>query len=767
MPPDGYTAICQCPLCKGKDTPERDYRGRLSDYVWDFVNRVAKEVAKTHPGKMVSNCAYGTYTLPPTKIEKLEPNVLVCIVGGRRPTASTPEQQEELRKLREAWAAKTANPIMIFENYPFTDRGWYMPSYVPRVIGSSINATKGMSQGEDIWLSAGRDFKTVGIGFNHFQVYFTARMYWGGKNQDVEAILDEYCRLFYGPAGPEMKAFFDYCESNWQQMNKDKERVDRALALFAAAEAKTTAETVYGKRIALVGAFLEALKNKSEQLARQRGPVPQLRLARDASGIVIDGDLNDKFWKNAPSHATGQLRELQTGRTPTYGTRFQAAWGTDGHLYLAIRCQDRKGEKLKIGTTRNGDQALWYGDAIEILLETEAHSYYQIAVSPSGAIVNLDRGADKSSWFRWDSQAEVATRIGEDHWTVEIRIPVTTDSNDPLHQVIGRKPSSSLPWHFNICRQRIRDTGQELSAFSPTGKANFHDPMKFAHLFEGKSHQFDHAPATADYLEGRRAALALLAKGKRAEALTAFTTLADGKLTPFQKADALEQAAACARLLQQPDRALALAEQIPEKAAAKLVRMQNLLAQRQPKELVEQFGSDDINQWPFWLAGDAYFARGRAFADTGAGREAEADFLQALEVTPGSRLRPDIWLALGLNREQTLKDDTAALEAYQEVTRSNARGSATYFRGVQSAARVFSRKGQHDEAVKLLKPQTTDTPRGFWRGSMWLALADAYKAAGRKAEAQELYQQLLKDDQVEPTHRKAAEAALKKASQPE
>ncbi|MCH5373389.1 MAG: DUF4838 domain-containing protein, partial [Planctomycetes bacterium] len=95
MPPDGYVAICQCPQCEGKDTPERDYRGRLSDYVWDFVNRVAKEVGKTHPGKMVSNCAYGAYTLPPRKIDRLEPNVLVCIVGGRRPTNSRPEQQDE------------------------------------------------------------------------------------------------------------------------------------------------------------------------------------------------------------------------------------------------------------------------------------------------------------------------------------------------------------------------------------------------------------------------------------------------------------------------------------------------------------------------------------------------------------------------------------------------------------------------------------------------------------------------------------------------
>ena len=70
MPPDGYTAICQCPLCAGKDSPERDSRGLASDYIWGFVNRVAKEVRKTHPDRKVINSAYGIYSLPPLKTGK-------------------------------------------------------------------------------------------------------------------------------------------------------------------------------------------------------------------------------------------------------------------------------------------------------------------------------------------------------------------------------------------------------------------------------------------------------------------------------------------------------------------------------------------------------------------------------------------------------------------------------------------------------------------------------------------------------------------------
>ena len=239
MPPDGYTAICQCENCKGKDSPERHERGRLSNHVWNFVNRVAKEVAKTHPDAKVLNCAYGVYTLPPDNIDKLEPNVQVCIVGGRRPinkAGSKGEGAVAPDTLRAAWSRKTDSPLLIFENYPFTARGWYLPSFAPHALVESVCATKGVSGGEDIWLSAGRDFATKDIGFNHVLVYFTARSYWGGPNLDADAMLQEYCRKFYGPAESEMHAFFTYCEDNWKDIERDKAKGRRSSGVVRIGE---------------------------------------------------------------------------------------------------------------------------------------------------------------------------------------------------------------------------------------------------------------------------------------------------------------------------------------------------------------------------------------------------------------------------------------------------------------------------------------------------------------------------------------------------
>lgn len=719
MPPDGYTAICQCEKCQGKDSPERNERGLLSDYVWDFVNRVAKEVAKTHPEAKVLNCAYGVYTLPPLKIEKFEPNVLVGIVGGRRPinkAGAKGEGEAAPEVLRAAWVKKTDNPIINFENYPFTDRGWYLPSYTPHSLGETINATKGISQGEDIWLTVRRDFDTVGVGFNHFLVYFTARMYWGGKEADVDAMFREYCRLFYGPAEQEMHAFFTFCEANWFAMEDDKSKADAALELFAKAQAKADAASIYGRRIALIDDYLKGLRLKSQQLGEKRGPVPVVRLVGDAKDIVIDGKLDDLYWQNCPTAATGRFRELQTGRQPVFGTSFKSGWHGNS-VCFAIRCDEHPGEKLNIAATRDGDQALWYGDAVEIELATETHSYYQIAISPSGAVVDLDRGTPKGQWFGWDAKAEVATHIADDHWTIEIRIPVTQDENDPLHQVVGRKPTQSLPWHINLCRQRIREDGVEFSALSPTGTAGFHEPLKFAHFYAGRSHQFEADPSVTDFVIG-------FSKAAQQRQAAPFLALAEGKVTDFQKAVALEQAAIF-------DKASApsIIERISINAVRKAAQMQNLLANFKASEIIAQFASEDIANWPFWKRGDGFHARGRAYYITKAGEKAELDLSAALEWTSDPRARDTILLLQAQNRETNLKADEKALEAYRAIVADRTKISG--FDGLaalQGIARILTKREQIDEALKTLERADLSKLQSTWKKNILESIEEVQKA---------------------------------------
>jgi hypothetical protein len=482
MPQDGYATPCQCDLCKGKDTPQRGWNGILSDYVWAYTNRVAQEVCKTHPDRKVSCFAYGTYLLPPEKIDALSPNVLVGICQHRRLFYDAAERRK-FDDLRRAWLAKLpegSKQLIIWDYYIHAHprNNPYMPFVFPHAIASDLRSLKGISVGDAIEVY--RDPKGMAsLALDHLNLYVTARMWWD-SGADVDALLEEYYTLYYGPAREEMKAFISWCEANFETLGKNPDKIDKVFALLDGGRAKAPAGSVYEKRIAMIADYLAPLKELRAQLSKGRENVPEIvAFDRSAADIVLDGKLDDKFWQNL---RVGGLGELQTGRPPMEGTTFKAAWAGDA-LYFGIRCEDRDMKGLNIGTTRNKDTNLWNGDCIEILIETQTHSYYQVAISPSGAIVDLDR--KKGLDTLWSAGAQAATFAGDGFWSLEVRIPVFAPQHeevDALNGVCGRKPNDVFPWYFNVCRQRVRANGKEFSAFSPTGTDNFHELLKFGKL---------------------------------------------------------------------------------------------------------------------------------------------------------------------------------------------------------------------------------------------------------------------------------------------
>jgi tetratricopeptide (TPR) repeat protein len=459
--------------------------------------------------------------------------------------------------------------------------------------------------------------------------------------------------------------------------------------------------------------------------------------------------------KSFPS-ATGKLREIQTGRVPLFGTTVKTLWrGND--FYVAVHCEEKPGERPLNTAGKHDDAALWYGDAVEVLLETESHSYYQIAISPSGAVADLDRSAERSVWLSWNSQAEVATQVGDGYWNVEIRLPITADENDPLHQVVGRKPTRSLPWHINVCRQRVREESAEYSAVSPTGVDHFHRPMKFATLYDGNSYEFEHDQPEADFLEAQRNAADLARNGRRVEALAAFTAAAGGAFTQLQKSAALEQAAALARGLRKFEEAAALAEKIPVEAVKKTGLMQNLLDQARSAQVVERFAGENILAWDFWKRGEGFLARGRAYMNVKDGTKAEADLLHALEWTTEPRAREAAMLALAQNRETNLNDGAVALTHYRAILDANASlGTSDQYYALHGVARLLAERGRFEEALSALQRVDIEKLQGVWRSQFQLWTGDTLAAAGRPAEARASYRRLLADTTAEERLKKLA-----------
>jgi hypothetical protein len=484
-PTDGYASLCQCELCKGKSTPERGWDAQLSDYVWGFVDRVARELYKTHPDRKVGCLAYSAYQLPPARIAQMSPNVSVMLCRWRS-NLGDPATRDQFQKLTQAWLDKLpSKDLYIWDYYEHSRPGGPtegVPVFFPRVISDDLRFLKGKSKGDFIEITCNHpswNLKWDALAANHLNLYVTARLYWNA-DEDINALLEDYYDKFYGPAGKEMKAFIEYGEENWRKAIKDVKTIDRLAELLAAARKAAGPDTIYTRRIDRLVAFIQPMLDRRGELSKGREGVPKAHAGtRDQKDITLDGKLDDKFWNGLEEYA---LKENRTGKEPGSATSFKMGWaGND--LYFGILCRDADMQNLNIAATQDGDSNLWLGDSVEIMLETQSHSYYQIAVSPVGAVVDLDRR--KGTETLWSANAKVAAYRGDGYWSLEVRVPAAGEGQeglDPLNGVSGNKPAAAYPWFFNVCRQRVRGEVMERAAFSPAGSDSFHAVLKFAEL---------------------------------------------------------------------------------------------------------------------------------------------------------------------------------------------------------------------------------------------------------------------------------------------
>lgn len=507
QPADSNPLVCQCEKCAGWATPERGRRGAASDYVWDYVNRVAIELYKTHPNNKIAGIAYANYQLPPTKIDKLSPNIIVGTPSGRTFTHNKPAEVELIRQIRKEWLDKLPEGSKQTYHYEyFMDarpgrRTQNLPVFVMNTLAQSLREVKGFCIGEHIDTERYRD-SMIDLGVMHLNLYVVSKLWWDA-DLDLPALLEDYYTQYYGPAREQMKKVIEYAEANWTAMPNDPTTIARYMELLAEAQATVPADSVYGRRIDLVWQYtkpMKALLDKLEIGRDESVPPVVLRSPRPAvkSGdIVIDGKLDEKAWQHVPGRstpehlnlATHQLRDLITGEKPKHATTFKTFWANDA-LYFGIRCDDPDTANLNIATRTNDDGAIWKGDLIELHLETQSHSYYALVINPAGALVDLDwKGLARET--AWNSNAEVATHIGDGFWTIEIRIPVVDEMEAEIVElggsgVAGQLPTKLHPWYMNMVRQRLRGDDKEFSAYSPTGKRGFHDVTKFARLSRAK-----------------------------------------------------------------------------------------------------------------------------------------------------------------------------------------------------------------------------------------------------------------------------------------
>ena len=201
--------FCECEPCValgvGRAKDQKDpTQPIMTDRIWAYTNAIARAIKKSHPDRRLVQFAYSYYADPPRK-EKPEDNVVPWLALNCEGDYDPAYRKVQRQRIR-AWS-KLSRRLFIYEYFNHT---WKLnlPRAMPKAIGEAIPFYR--KCGATLFTGqSGNDFATEGLNY-----YLAAKLLWD-PSQNVNALVDDYCRKAFGKAAPVMKKYFERLEQRW------------------------------------------------------------------------------------------------------------------------------------------------------------------------------------------------------------------------------------------------------------------------------------------------------------------------------------------------------------------------------------------------------------------------------------------------------------------------------------------------------------------------------------------------------------------------
>jgi len=215
---------CKCDTCQAVLAKDRGRirgahfsSGTASNYLFGFVNAVAKEVRKTHPDKFISTLAYHVYAYPPDF--PLEPNVAVAPCIQVRNFWAPLVAKNDLDFYRQ-WVDRRDRPIHLWNYGCFPmelalNKNWNcFPGFSAHRIADLIKM---------YYRDGVQGVFLCGMG-EQVDFYVMMKLY-DDPSLDVDALLNEFFTRHFGAASEPMKQFYLRIESIFNDSNNYPEEV--------------------------------------------------------------------------------------------------------------------------------------------------------------------------------------------------------------------------------------------------------------------------------------------------------------------------------------------------------------------------------------------------------------------------------------------------------------------------------------------------------------------------------------------------------------
>jgi hypothetical protein len=251
MENDGAPGPCQCPECQSRLTKDRGWHGLLSDYVAEAAVEVAQAIKDDFPNRGVCIGAYNEYTRPPTRIQRLPPNVSVQLFRHRQQIWS-PEARKNVYGVIEGWLALKPKTLSFWDYYNFDcwmDCRWLgIPAVTTAYIADDIRQLKEMAERSQVRILGEMTFCNGRTDAHHqdrlwwigLDMYLTAKCLWQ-PDLNREALLKEFYTSYFGPAAGPLEKLYTRAEEVWVTGNHG------GVNDYCAEKSSTSTDTVMKK----------------------------------------------------------------------------------------------------------------------------------------------------------------------------------------------------------------------------------------------------------------------------------------------------------------------------------------------------------------------------------------------------------------------------------------------------------------------------------------------------------------------------------------
>jgi hypothetical protein len=481
---DGFKGCC-CEKCEPFMDMKAPLNQMFSRLHWQYILKLAKVIKEKWPGKILKVPLYHNYAFIPKDVT-VPDNVTLCTVRYGEGVFSFAYLKEKkywdlAMEHVDMLNKRSKEKIWIWQHYPLAPRmGTHLqiPYLVPHYLQKFLLLNKDKILG--FYLNGAEN---ISYALDGIVIYLQYRLMWN-PDLDVDAVIEEYTNVLWGPAGKNVAKYYKLAIDRWENtkwkelpnppdLNQKikftaywnetypveiRERLEKYLD---DAVGDTEEKTIYNSRAKYMVA---AVKPFFEQ-GRLFNEVERMRCESIRMTPIIDGKLDE--WKNITPLI---LKKNDNAKRAEFKTLAYVAHDKE-NLYIAGVAYDKEKLFTPDGKLKR-DSPLWRYDSFEIFLccakegDKEAglrltDHFYQIIIDPNG---NIFDGYKKPGKFKFDSSVnidiELKTKKTPNGFCFEMAIP--------FKELAPETHEPGTEWFFNIYRNRNRKNHRGSYAWAPT-----------------------------------------------------------------------------------------------------------------------------------------------------------------------------------------------------------------------------------------------------------------------------------------------------------